>query len=133
VFFSGDVNLVLIVMICLAGEKFVLCLCLPPSEVKLWFAPSEVHYFIFSRWGVSIVFDLRCFAPLKMMASRFKAIVCSLPTLQNGPAGCGCNRACVRSAAARVAKSWDDGNGKVIFSGGESTVFKILFPLVLVM
>jgi hypothetical protein len=38
-------------MICLAGEKFGLRLCLPPSEVKLWFAPSEVQYFLFRWWG----------------------------------------------------------------------------------
>jgi hypothetical protein len=79
VFFACDVNLVSIVMMCLAGEKFVLRLCLPPSEMKLWFAPSEAVFSIPSV-GVRIFVDLRRFAPLKILASRFKAIVCSLPT-----------------------------------------------------
>jgi hypothetical protein len=47
--FACDVNLVLILMMCLAGEKFVLLLCLPLSEVKLWFAFSEVQYCLFRR------------------------------------------------------------------------------------
>jgi hypothetical protein len=82
--------------------------------------------------GVTITFDFRRLAPLKILARRFKAIVCSSPTLQNGPAGCGCNRAWVRSVAAWVAKSWAQGNGKVIFSGKNSTVSTILSPLVFV-
>jgi hypothetical protein len=51
VFFACDVNLVLIVIVRLVGDKSALCLCLPPSEVKLWFAPSEVHYFLFHLRG----------------------------------------------------------------------------------
>jgi hypothetical protein len=89
--------------------------------------------FSIMSWGVSVLFDLRCFAVSKILASRFKAIVWLLPTWQNRPAGCGCNRACVRSTAAWLAKSWDDGNGKVNFSGGKSTVSTILCVLVLVM
>ena len=50
-FFACDVNLVLIVMEKWVGEKSALCLCLPPSEVKLWFAPSEVHYFLLHLGG----------------------------------------------------------------------------------
>jgi hypothetical protein len=50
--------------------------------------------------GVTITFDFRRLEPLKILARRFKAIVCSSLTLQNGPAGCGCNRAWVRSATA---------------------------------
>jgi hypothetical protein len=49
--FVFDGNLVLSVLMCLAGETFVVHLCLPPSEVKLWFAPSEVQYFPLRRWG----------------------------------------------------------------------------------
>jgi hypothetical protein len=83
--------------------------------------------------GASGFFVFLGFADTKILANRFKAIVCSLPTWQNGPTGCGCNRACVRSDAAWVAKSWDDGNGKVNFCGKKSTVSTILFDLVLVM
>jgi hypothetical protein len=50
--------------------------------------------------GGITTFDFRRVAPSKMSARRFKAIVCSSPTLHNRPAGCGCNRARVRSAAA---------------------------------
>jgi hypothetical protein len=50
-FFVFDGNLVLSVLLCLAGETFVVRLCLPPSKVKLWFAPSEVHYRPFRRLG----------------------------------------------------------------------------------
>jgi hypothetical protein len=46
-----DANLVLIVMARCVGGKYVLGLCLPPSEVKLWFAPSKVHYFQFHLGG----------------------------------------------------------------------------------
>jgi hypothetical protein len=45
------VNLVLIVMEKWVGDKSAMCLCLSPSEVKLWFAPSEVHYFLFRLGG----------------------------------------------------------------------------------
>jgi hypothetical protein len=41
------------VMMCLADETFVVLLCLPPSEVKLCFAPSEVQHFPLRRWGGS--------------------------------------------------------------------------------
>jgi hypothetical protein len=59
--FACDVNLVLIVMKRWVGEKFALCLCLPPSEVKPWFAPSEVHYFLFRPGGGKCVFRLTLF------------------------------------------------------------------------
>jgi hypothetical protein len=45
--------------------------------------------------GGITTFDFGRIAPLKISARRFKAIVCSSPTLQNGPAGCGCNSAWV--------------------------------------
>jgi hypothetical protein len=51
VFDACDANLVLIVMVRCVGGKYVLSLCLPPSEVKLWCAPSEVHYFQFHLGG----------------------------------------------------------------------------------
>jgi hypothetical protein len=42
-------------------REFFLCLCLPPSEVKLWSAPSVVQYFLFRRWGkYSLRFSLFC-------------------------------------------------------------------------
>jgi hypothetical protein len=40
-------------MMWLAVMVFVVPLCLPPSEVKLCFAPSEVQNFPPRRWGES--------------------------------------------------------------------------------
>jgi hypothetical protein len=48
-----DENLELNVMMWLAVVVFVVPLCLPPSEVKLCFAPSEVQHFPPDRWGES--------------------------------------------------------------------------------
>jgi hypothetical protein len=48
-----DENLALSVMMWLAEEVFVVPLCLPPSEVKLCFAPPEVQHFSPSWWGES--------------------------------------------------------------------------------
>jgi hypothetical protein len=70
-------------------------------------------------------------APSKISAKRFNANVCSSPTLQNGPAGCGCNRAWVSYVAALVANSYVEGNGNLKFSGKKSTVSTTRSPLVL--
>jgi hypothetical protein len=48
-----DENLALSVMMWLVEVVFVVPLCLPPSEVKLCFAPSEVHYLLPFRLGES--------------------------------------------------------------------------------
>jgi hypothetical protein len=87
----------------------------------------------FTLWAGGITtFDFSRVAPSKISAKRLKANVCSSPTLQNGPAGCGCNRALVSSAAALVANSCAEVNGNVIFSGKKSTVFTTRSPLVFV-
>jgi hypothetical protein len=49
--------------------------------------------------------DLCRVAPLKISAKHFNANVCSSSTLQNEPAGCGCNNEWVSSVAALVASS----------------------------
>jgi hypothetical protein len=61
-------------------------------------------------------------APSNISAKCFNANSCSSPTLQNGPAGCGCNSAWVSSVAALVANSCVEGNGNLKFSGKKSTV-----------
>jgi hypothetical protein len=82
--------------------------------------------------GGITTFDFCRVAPSKISAKRFKANICSSPSLQNGPAGCGCNRAWVSSAAAWVAKFWAEGNGNVNFSRKNSTVSTTRSPLVFV-
>jgi hypothetical protein len=72
-------------------------------------------------------------APSKISAKCFNSNVCSSPTLQNGPAGCGCNGAWVSYVAALVAKSCVEGNGILKVSGKKSTVSTTHSPLVLVM
>jgi hypothetical protein len=56
-------------------------------------------------------------APSKISAKHLNSNVCSSPTLQNGPAGCGCNSAWVSSVDALVANYCVEGNGNLIFSG----------------
>jgi hypothetical protein len=89
--------------------------------------------FSISSWGESEIFAFFGFADTKIFANRLRAIACSSPTWQNGPAGRRFNKACVRSAAAWVANSRDDGNGNVNLCGKNSTVSTILFDLVFVM
>jgi hypothetical protein len=108
-------------------------LCFAPLEVKLYFAPSEVHHFLLFRWGASQLSIFMRVAPSKISAKRFNDHVCSSPTLQNGPAGCGCNRAWVSYVAALVAKSCVEGNGNLKVSKKKSTVSTARSPLVLLM
>jgi hypothetical protein len=68
-------------------------------------------------------------APSKISAKRFNANVCSSPTLQNGPASCGWNRAWVSYVAALVAKSCIEGNGNLKVSGKKSNVSTMHSPL----
>jgi hypothetical protein len=49
--FACDENLVLSVVLCVAGETIVVQLCLPTLEVKLCFVPSEVQHLPLRRWG----------------------------------------------------------------------------------
>jgi hypothetical protein len=72
-------------------------------------------------------------APSKILAKSVNANVCSSPTLQNGPAGCGCKSAWVSSVAAFVASSCVEGNGNLNFSGKKSIVSTTRSPLVLLM
>jgi hypothetical protein len=85
-----------------------------------------------SAGGITTL-DFHRVAPSKISAKRFNANVCSSPKLQNGPAGCGCNRAWVSSGAALVAKSCVEGNGNLKVSGKKSTVYITRSPLVLFM
>jgi hypothetical protein len=105
----------------------------PHSVVLPCFAPSEVHHFLPFRAGGITTLDFCCVAPSKISAKRFNANVCSSPTLQNGPAGCGCNRAWVSSVAALVANSCVEGNGNLKCSGKKSTVSTTHSHLVLLM
>jgi hypothetical protein len=61
--------------------------CVTSSEVKLWFAPSFQPF-----GGGNHNFRFLSCGALEDIGQRFKANVCSSPTLQNGPAGYGCNR-----------------------------------------
>jgi hypothetical protein len=51
--FVCDENVASSVMIWFAVLVFVVLLWFPPSEVRLYFAPSEVQHFSPSRWGES--------------------------------------------------------------------------------
>jgi hypothetical protein len=110
-------NLASRVMMWFSVPPHVVLLCFAPLEVKLLFAPLEVHHFLPFRRGGITTLDLCRVAPLNISAKRFNASVCSSPTLQNGPAGCGCNSAWVSSVAAFVASSCVEGNGNLKFSG----------------
>jgi hypothetical protein len=73
--------------------------------------------------GVSFSFPLSSFAAPKIFANILSAIACSSSTWQNGPAGCGSNNACVRSATACVASSLDEGNGNLNLCGEKIDCF----------
>jgi hypothetical protein len=84
--FVFDGNLVLSVLMCSAGETFVVRLCVSPSEVELWFAPSEVHYCPLGRWGgaqlsIFVVWRLREYWPgvAKLSFSRRRPYKMVLP------------------------------------------------------
>jgi hypothetical protein len=70
-------DLVLSVLLCFAGETFDVRLYLTPSEVKLRFAPSEVHYCLLFRWeepqlSFFVVWRLRKYRPgvSKLLSAR---------------------------------------------------------------
>jgi hypothetical protein len=60
-----DENLASNVMMWLAVVVFVVPLCLPPLEVKLCFAPSELQHFPPRQWGESQLFILVELRPRK--------------------------------------------------------------------
>jgi hypothetical protein len=80
VFVACDANLALIVMLKCVGGTFDLGFGLPPSEVKPWFAPSEVHYSQFHLGGARLVFAFFGFTDTKIFANLLRAIACSSPT-----------------------------------------------------
>jgi hypothetical protein len=124
-------NLASSVMMWFAVSPSVVLLCFAPSEVKLYFARGALSTTVLA--GGITTLDFCLVVPSKISAKSFNANVCSSPTLQNGPAGCGCNRAWVSSVAALVAKSCVEGNGNFKVSGKKSTVSTTRFPLVLLM
>jgi hypothetical protein len=123
------------------------------SSVMTWVAvpPSVVLLYVCTLCGVAVfctlggasfptvlaggitTLDFCRVAPSKISAKRFNANVCSSLNLQNGPAGCGCNRAWVSSVAALVATYCVEGNSNLKFSGNKSTVSTTRSPLVLLM
>jgi hypothetical protein len=85
-FFVFDGNLLLSVLLCFDGETFDVRLCLTPSEVKLRFAPSEVHYCLLFRWGEPqlsffVVWRLRKYRPRvsKLLSARHRPYKMGLP------------------------------------------------------
>jgi hypothetical protein len=65
-------------MVYRVGGTFILGLGLPPSEMKPWFAPYEVHNSQCNLGGQ--VFGFLGVADMKIFDNLLKAIACSSPT-----------------------------------------------------